>query len=236
MADDARTRMLLAAGSTVWIFVPGHFSGLRTYLTDLGPFLTGQLAKERAAWEAENGPNESAIVVGDYTDVVPGVLYSSFIVALMIEAEQCVRVACDDLSVVVAPNKTLGDFEGSPFQRARTFLTKYGDQKKPTQHRWTDVQTIWEIRNAIVHNQGTPKAASRKRIDRLFKRLKLPSNSKLAENLGLYWGPPINLRVCELCLNIIEEFVTELHDANRDLFFKIREAEGIKVLYDDDDG
>jgi hypothetical protein len=226
MARDKRMWLLRSGGNARWLFFSLHFAGLRTYISDLKPFLEEQGRKEREAWEAEQG--KGTPLWGHYTDVLPSILRDSFIVTLMIELEELLTITCENVGLIVRSPIRFEDVNGDIVIRAEKFLTAFGGFKHPQPHRWAEVRKIWKRRNEIVHSK-------REKFD--LKSLRARRQTRPLHEFidkAAKCSPPVTLP--QYLHAVVEAFLKDLYAEYGEFLEKQRTAEGISSPYDFGDG
>lgn len=91
----------------------------------------------------------------------------SFLVSLISFTESKLNTICQDVEIILEVEIKSSDLKGSVFSRSRKYLECFGKFSKPVKEEWELLESIYDVRNSIVHNGGfiqeTHKSAQRLR-------------------------------------------------------------------------
>jgi len=119
-------------------------------------FVDGFLTNEKTYFEEEAHPDLELEFLPLFAATFPPILHSSFIISVSILLEQEMRGFTKLLLLAIGSELRYGDFSGSVLERFRTVATKlaslpFDEVIVP----WEDIVAVFEIRNCLVHANGS---------------------------------------------------------------------------------
>ena len=146
------------------------FEELKSYLNNISVFLD-----EKAAHLKQNQPPdymdhdsqaEHALTVEQYEEQFPVLLANSFIIVLVSTLERELSTYCNTATEVGSLAIKSSDLSGRFHEQFKVYLSKV--VRMPIDFKsnsWADIKGLIEVRNTIVHNDGTLETdTSRKRV------------------------------------------------------------------------
>lgn len=139
---------------------------------------------------------------------------SSFI-TLISFFESILNIVCRYVEIINWYQKRRSEYKGSILKRSRKFLKNHGEFLKPKEELWDKMTSIYQIRNAFVHNESDffNKGHLKKVVE---------ENSFLSVNQEIV---KIEKGFCFFCLDIIELFLKDLLDEIHNLCERVKELE-----------
>jgi hypothetical protein len=93
-----------------------------------------------------------------YEEIFPNIIFQSYIISIVMLLEQIMKSYCSCLQESLNIKLSLRDLSGSLTDRFYKYCTKLGNMSFSSYiETWSDIKSIYEIRNCIVHSNGNIK-------------------------------------------------------------------------------
>ncbi len=165
--------------------------------TDVGAIVNRFGGSDKVPW-ADEYPWEWDGIIGKH-------LRQSFLVSLMALAEQHLLHLCQSTRTILDLPIGVDSLRGRTFERFRTFLMEVAGFAAPRPHLWDGVESIYLVRNVLVHRGGHLEGAKQQARLRKFLR-DAPGAAADSAFVELEAG------FCEFARAKVEEFFRLLHD------------------------
>ena len=143
---------------------------------------------------------------------------SSFLISLVSFAETQLNQICRDTAVITRSGIKSNDLKGSILERSRKFLEIFGKFTKPPKLEWSFITRIYDVRNVLVHNNGSIfRYQHQKRLSQFVNE-----QSDLSQTHDFI---EIEKGFCIFCLEKIESFLQELREEVKDLCDRVKRFE-----------
>jgi hypothetical protein len=139
-------------------------------------------------------------------DLTPAMRYS-FVVLMHTVFETHLRAFCQEMRQERAIPIALGDVNGSPIEKAQTYLTKLAAIQVGGFPQWQHLRTLQTVRDCIVHAYGYISESKDEGVEiRKLAKQKIG----IADNYGRL---ALTKEFCEQCLVYLDEFFHSLFQA-----------------------
>ncbi len=190
------------------IFHLSTFEELKAFVNNISLFLDDQAdhlkENEPAEFEDEQSEAEYNVAIEQYEDRFPVLLCNSFIIVLVSILEQEMTDFCEALADVNHLEVQSSDIKGGFHQQFKTYVSKiakltfdFGGKQ------WNDIKGLIEVRNTIVHNNGSMIEGSRKELI-----LRLNEQYPTLSIKGELVRPTIPF--CNQMVDLVHAFLTDL--------------------------
>lgn len=186
-------------------------SGFRFYLQTMEDFIDKEEEKEVASIKAKfpEGAeiNWSYHYLAHWEDIFYTQLRSSFIVSIVSFAEIRLKWVCKQVFFITASPIEYNELmkRGSDFDRYRKYLNLFGKFNNPSDELWGIINSIYLVRNCIVHNNNDIEEMS----------------SEKQKQLGNFVDKQPGLSATQGCLKIDSEFPIFSIDRIQEFFFSL---------------
>lgn len=191
----------------------GTVTELKFYLETLESFIEAEREKEIPALTKEvdhlSSDDQGEFWAWHYPvhwdDIFASQIRSSFIVTLMSLAEAHLGMVAEQACHIASTPLKPRDLRGSAFERDRRFLESLAGFNRPAEESWDSLYEVREIRNCIVHANGTIYRSHNE------KRLKALVTKRPGLNAG-YGVIGLASEFPQHCLTVVQNFLTELYE------------------------
>lgn len=160
-----RKELILSGGEhALGVFsLSEEISRLRFYLESMEIFIGDQRKSEIKELEvqAKNMTDDQRLEFWSWyypvhwDEIFASRLRSSFLISLVSFTEVQLNFLCRDVAVIVESEVKCSDLRGSVLERSKKFLNKIGKFNNPSSGDWEEINCICDVRNSIVHNEGS---------------------------------------------------------------------------------
>lgn len=204
-------------------------SDFRFYLETLEKFIVSRKRSgiEQLEKQAQNLPKAQRSKFWDqyylvhWDEIFGNRIRSSFLISLVSFAETGLNQICRDTAVIVRSEIKSNDLRGSIFERSKKFLGSFGKFTKPSEPEWKLITQIYDIRNVLVHNNGSIFSPQHKKQSRQLSQF-VNGQSGLSQTHDFI---EIEKEFCLFCLEKIESFLQRLREEVKDLCERVKHFE-----------
>lgn len=169
---------------------------------------------KQGGWDAAEYFNELQQVDLTFETWLPRLTGYSAIVLLQSLVERQLLAVCQQLHRSQGLKLAVREVQGSPIDRAKTYLTKVANIDIANDLGWDELRNLQELRNIIVHRLGKPGASSddQKNVNRLLEYY--------SGNLGLDKRPDGFEAELEVPRSLCNHFLEQVAEFFKRLFQK----------------
>jgi hypothetical protein len=152
---------------------------LNDYLNDVSKFIDRKKKHKEKTYK-ENILKDIAIKM--FSESFTSILFESALISAWVFMEEEFKGYCNAMQKAMAIDLSYSDLKGSAIERFRVYTSKVLNLNfKFKDENWEDLKAITEIRNSIIHTEGS--VGNKKLVSSFLKRNKLPmllSDDKIA--------------------------------------------------------